>query len=122
MIPGTTCSATTSSAVTRSRSTRWPGRTTAGRWPRWRRRQSGLSGGHTFLFDFGATNFMHVSKAKPGPLPYDSKILRVAPGGDVHVFAEGLQGGWNELRFDRDRMYISCLRRSFSTGEYHEPD
>ena len=82
----------------------------------------GPYGGHTFLFDFGATNFMHVSKAKPGPLPYDSKILRVDPDGNTHVFADGLQGGWNELRFDRDRMYISCLRRSFSTGEYHEAD
>jgi hypothetical protein len=82
----------------------------------------GPYGGQTFLFDFGATNFMHVSKAEPGPLPYDSKILRVDPDGETHVFADGLQGGWNELRFDRDRMYISCLRRSFSTGEYHEPD
>ncbi|GDY58963.1 hypothetical protein SVIO_095860 [Streptomyces violaceusniger] len=82
----------------------------------------GPYGGHTFLFDFGATNFMHVSKAEPGPLPYDSRILRVDPSGETHLFADGLQGGWNELRFDRDRMYISCLRRSFSTGEYHEPD
>jgi hypothetical protein len=82
----------------------------------------GPYGGHTFLFDFGATNFMHVSKAAPGPLPYDSRILRVDPDGEVHVFADRLQGGWNELRFDRDRMYISCLRRSYSTGEYHEPD
>jgi hypothetical protein len=82
----------------------------------------GPYGGHTFLFDFGSTNLMHVSKPEPGPLPYDSTILRVDPAGNVHVFADGLQGGWNELRFDRDRMYISCLRRSFSTGEYHEPD
>jgi hypothetical protein len=79
-------------------------------------------GGHTFLVDFGATNLMHVSKPEPGPLPYDSTILRVDPDGKAHLFAEGLQGGWNELRFDRDRMYVSCLRRSFSTGEYHEPD
>jgi hypothetical protein len=49
----------------------------------------GPYGGHTFLFDFGATNFMHVSKAKPGPLPYDSKILRVDTDGDVHVLATG---------------------------------
>lgn len=82
----------------------------------------GPFGGHTFLFDFGSTNLMHVSKPEPGPLPYDSTILRVAPDGTTHLFAEGFQGGWNELRFDRDRMYISCLRRSFSTGEYHEPD
>jgi hypothetical protein len=82
----------------------------------------GPYGGHTFLFDFGATNLMHVSKPEPGPLPYDSKILRVDPAGNVSVFAEGMQGGWNELRFDRERMYISCLRRSYSTGEYHEPD
>jgi hypothetical protein len=84
--------------------------------------QFGPYGGHTFLFDFGATNFMHVTKAEPGPLLYDSKILRVDPDGQTQVFADGLQGGWNELRFDEDRMYISCLRRSYSTGEYHEAD
>ena len=82
----------------------------------------GPYGGHTFLVEFGSTNQMHVTKMPPGPLPYDERILRVDPEGRVHVFAHGLQGGWNELRFDRDRMYISCLRKSYSTGEYREPD
>ena len=36
--------------------------------------------------------------------------------------ADNLQGGWVELRFSGDRMYVSTLRRSYSTGEYHEPD
>src|SRR5208282_3677214 len=33
----------------------------------------GPFGGHSFFFDFGSTNFMHVSKPPPGPLPYDSR-------------------------------------------------
>jgi hypothetical protein len=82
----------------------------------------GSFGGHTFVVEFGATNQMHVTKAGAGALPYDEQILRIDPEGNVHVFADGLQGGYNELRFDGDRMLISVLRKSFSTGEYHEPD
>ncbi len=78
--------------------------------------------GHTFLADFGSINLMHVSKPPDGPLPYDVRILRIDPEGNTHVFADGFQGGWVELRFSGDRMYVSTLRRSYSTGEYHEPD
>jgi hypothetical protein len=82
----------------------------------------GPFGGHSFLVDFGTVNLMHVTKPGPGPLPYNSRILRIDPEGNVHTFADGLQSGWNEVVFDGSRMIVGCLRRSYSTGEYHEPD
>lgn len=82
----------------------------------------GPFGGHTFLVDFGSVNLMHVTKPEPGPLPYNSRIVRIDPEGNEHTFADGLQSGWNEVVFDGPRMVVGCLRRSYSTGEYHEPD
>ncbi len=74
------------------------------------------------MVDFGSVNLMHTSKPPAGPLPWDSRILRFDEDGTQHLFADGLQGGWTEILFDGARLLVSCLRRSYSTGEYHEPD
>ena len=82
----------------------------------------GQFAGRSFLVDFGSVNLMHVTKPEPGPLPYNSRILRIDPAGNVHTFADNLQSGWNEVLFEGPRMIICSHRRSYSTGEYHEPD
>jgi hypothetical protein len=77
-----------------------------------------------FTVDEGTTNLLHTTgnlfNAKP--LPYDGRIMRIAPDGSEHVFAEGIQGGSTALAFSGERMLISLVRKSYSTGEYHEPD
>ncbi len=83
----------------------------------------GPFGGDVFYALQGSMNQMHVTKMRTGSLPWDEKIIRIDRDGNHHVFADKLQGGgWNELLFDGDRLIVSSLRRSYSTGEYHEPD
>ncbi len=97
----------------------------------------GPFGGQTFYVEFGEYNQIHgdagdhmVFADTDGNLtswgeatcPYDERIVRIDPSGATHVFAEGLQAGWNEIRFSGDRMVISSMRKSFSSGQYHEPD
>jgi hypothetical protein len=96
-------------------------------------------GGHVFYVDFGRINQVHddtyddehtkfvdddgtVNHWGTGPLPYDERIMRIDENGEHHVFADGLQAGWNEIRFSGDRMVLSNLRRSYSSGQYHIPD
>lgn len=84
----------------------------------------GRFGGEMFSVDEGSTNLLHadIDKVNSQPLAYDARILRVAPDGSVHTFAEGLQGGSTTIAFSGDRMIVGSARKSYSTGEYHEPD
>jgi hypothetical protein len=80
--------------------------------------------GHMFTVDEGTTNLLHTTAnlVNAKPLPYDGRIMRIAPDGSEHVFADQLQGSSTALAFNRDRLFISFVRKSYSTGEYHEPD
>jgi hypothetical protein len=57
-----------------------------------------------------------------GPLPYDAGIVRFDSVGTTHVFADQLQSGAPAVIFQEDRMLVSVVRKSYSTGEYHLPD
>jgi hypothetical protein len=92
-----------------------------GLWTREAPPEFGRFGGHLFFDDPGSTNLLHATKMGEGPLPYDARIMRVDPDGNVHTFAEGLQGPLS-LCFNGDRLYVGMVRKSFSTGEYHAPD
>jgi hypothetical protein len=63
-----------------------------------------------------------LTPAGEAELPYDERIMRIDHQGHHHVFADNLQSGWNEIRFSGERMLLSSLRKSFSSGQYHEPD
>ena len=80
--------------------------------------------GHMFTVDEGSTNLLHssINKLNDKPLPYDARIIRIAPDGSEHVFCDRLQGGSTTLLFTDDRLLIASTRKSYSTGEYHEPD
>ncbi|MDQ0382830.1 hypothetical protein [Amycolatopsis thermophila] len=80
--------------------------------------------GHMFTVDEGSTNLLHASinELNAKPLPYDARILRIAPDGSEHVFVDGIQGGSTTLVFAGNRLVAASSRKSYSTGEYHEPD
>ena len=98
----------------------------------------GPFGGQTFYVEFGSFNQIyddeggehvtfvdndgHLTEWGRNPLPYDERIMRIDRDGAHHIFADHLQAGWNEIRFSQDRMIITSLRKSYSSGQYHEPD
>jgi hypothetical protein len=48
--------------------------------------------------------------------------MHTALDGTTGVFAEGIQGGSTSLTFSGNKLFVGSLRRSYATGEYHEPD
>ena len=57
-----------------------------------------------------------------GSLPYDADIVWLDDDNQVHVFADQLQTGAPSLIFQGDRMIVSLVRMSYSTGQFHYPD
>jgi hypothetical protein len=82
----------------------------------------GPFGGHTFRTTLGSVNLMQTTMMPDGALPYDAQIIRVDPAGNEHVFADKLQAGYAALLFQGDRMILSRIGKSYSTGDYHYPD
>jgi hypothetical protein len=84
----------------------------------------GRFAGHMFTVNEGSTNLLHssITELNAAPLAYDARIVRMAPDGSLHTFAEGIQGGSTIMAFTDDRLVVTCARKSYSTGEYHEPD
>jgi hypothetical protein len=82
----------------------------------------GKFGGDLFFADEGTANMMHETRAGDGALAYDAKIMRADLDGNTATFAEGLQGGSTSFLFNGRRMLIASVRKSYATGEYHEPD
>ncbi|MBX3509709.1 MAG: hypothetical protein KF700_00805 [Hyphomonadaceae bacterium] len=81
----------------------------------------GPFGGHIFYADEGGVDLLHVTKFDV-PLPYSARIMRIDPQGREHVFADNFQGSSTSLVFDKNRLVISLLGKSYSTGDYHHPD
>jgi hypothetical protein len=80
----------------------------------------GAFGGQRFSIDIGSVDLMHVSKPE-GALPYDAAVVRRSEAG-VHVFADQLQSGAPACIFAGDRLLVSRIGRSYSTGEFHHTD
>jgi hypothetical protein len=80
--------------------------------------------GHMLTVDEGSTNLLHsdINELNAHPLPYDARIIAIAPDGTERDFATGLQGGSTTLAIAGERLVIASSRKSYSTGEYHEPD
>jgi hypothetical protein len=81
----------------------------------------GAFAGQRFMCTPGSANLAHTTKLE-GALPYDASIVRFDHGGQRHEFATQLQSGSPALLFQRDRMVVAVVRKSYSTGEYHLPD
>jgi hypothetical protein len=82
----------------------------------------GPFGGQEFRATLGSVNLMQTTQMPDGALPYDAEILRVDQDGNEHVFAEKLQAGYAGLIFQGDRMLVSRIGKSYSTGDFHYPD
>jgi hypothetical protein len=82
----------------------------------------GRYGGDLFWADEGTTNLMHETHARADAVAYDAKIMRTSLSGETTEFAGSLQGGSTSFIFNGSRMLIGSIRKSYATGEYHEPD
>lgn len=56
------------------------------------------------------------------PLPYTSEIRRRDADGREHVFASKLQAGQNLIGFCGNRMIVTNMGHSYSTGNFKYPD
>jgi hypothetical protein len=48
--------------------------------------------------------------------------MRVDQNGKHHVFADTFQGASTVIIFEQNRMFLSIFGKSYSTGDYHDPD
>jgi hypothetical protein len=80
--------------------------------------------GHLFWADDGPVQLGTVAGCDryADSLPYAGRILRMSPDGQVHVFAADFYGSYTSIEFDGARLIIELCGRSYSTGEFHEPD
>ena len=82
----------------------------------------GRFAGHVFYLDQGAVQQAQATK-DTFALPYDAKILRRDPAtGEISVFADQLRSGFTSMAFQKGRMRVTHFGKSYSTGEFHEPD
>ena len=56
------------------------------------------------------------------PLPYSAEIVRRDADGNEHVFASNLQAGQNLIGFAGDRMIVTNMGHSYSSGNFKHPD
>ncbi|MGE0046698.1 MAG: hypothetical protein AB7T08_13160, partial [Hyphomonadaceae bacterium] len=84
----------------------------------------GPFGGDVFFVDEGNINLAQISGCDEhtNALPYGGRILRWSKKDGVSVFADDFQGSSTSLLFDRSRLYVGLVRKSYCTGEFHEPD
>jgi hypothetical protein len=84
-------------------------------------REFGPFAGELFWVDEGGVDLNHVTMFD-APLPYNAKLMRTDRQGKHHVFADTFQGSSTLLVFDKNRLIMSVLGKSYSTGDYHHPD
>lgn len=83
----------------------------------------GLYAGHVFRPDHGGfISSVHWTKGSRQALPYTDRIVRRDADGQEHVFASNVQAGQNLIGFAGDRMIVTNMRHSYSSGDFHEPD
>jgi hypothetical protein len=56
------------------------------------------------------------------PLPYSSEIRRRDADGQEHVFASNLQAGQNLIGFCGNRMIVTNMGHSYSSGNFKHAD
>jgi len=79
--------------------------------------------GQMFRPDHGGfISSVHWTKGSRQPLPYTDRIMRRDAEGREHVFASNVQAGQNLVGFAGDRMIVTNMRHSYSSGDFHEPD
>jgi hypothetical protein len=82
----------------------------------------GPFGGQEFKVTLGSVNLMQTTMMPDGALPYDAQIIRIDDDGAEHVFVDKVQAGYPGLLFQGDRLLLSRVGKSYSTGNFHYPD
>jgi hypothetical protein len=70
----------------------------------------------------GFISSVHWTKGNRQALPYTDTLWRREADGSQHLFASGIQAGQNLIGFAGDRLIITNLHHSYSSGDFHEPD
>jgi hypothetical protein len=68
---------------------------------------------------------VHWVEADPNGVcafPYTTTIMRRDEDGEEHVFVSNVQAGQNLLGFVGDRMIVTNMGQSYSTGNFKHPD
>ena len=84
----------------------------------------GACGGEIFRPENnGFISSVHWTEAEARqPLPYTTELIRRDAEGNEHVFASNIQAGPNLIGFAGDRMIVTNLMDSYSSGNCKEPD
>lgn len=70
----------------------------------------------------GFISSVHWTEGDALRLPYTTEIIRRDAAGKEHVFASGLQAGQNLIGFAGNRMIVTNMGHSYSSGNFKHPD
>jgi len=70
----------------------------------------------------GFVSSVHWTEGDAKPLPYSASIVRKDADGKEHVFVSNVQAGQNLIAFAGDRMIVSNVGHSYSSGDFKHPD
>ena len=70
----------------------------------------------------GFVSSVHWTEGDAQALPYTASIMRKDADGQEHEFVSGIQAGQNLIAFAGDRMIVSNMGHSYSTGNFKSPD
>jgi len=83
----------------------------------------GPFGGDSFRPEnHGFISSVHWTEGDAAPLPYTTEIIRRDAQGKEHVFASNVQAGQNLIGFAGDRMIVTNMGHSYSSGNFKDPD
>lgn len=83
----------------------------------------GEFGGQSFRTEnAGFVSSVHWTEGDAKPLPYTASIMRRDADGQEHVFISNVQAGQNLIAFAGNRMIVSNMGHSYSSGNFKNPD
>lgn len=83
----------------------------------------GKFGGQSFRPEnAGFISSVHWTEGDAEPLPYTTSIMRRDADGNEHLFVSNVQAGQNLIAFTGNRMIVSNMGHSYSSGNFKYPD
>jgi len=83
----------------------------------------GAFGGDSFRPEnAGFISSVHWTEGDAQALPYTTSIMRRDADGNEHLFVSDVQAGQNLIAFAGDRMIVSNMGHSYSSGNFKNPD
>ncbi len=86
-------------------------------------KEFGKFGGESFRPEnAGFISSVHWTEGDAQALPYTTSIMRRDADGKEHLFVSDIQAGQNLIGFAGDRMIVTNLGHSYSSGNFKYPD